>query len=113
MNLSGGAFITGQAVLSEKAEKILKKVANTLREYPDEKIVISGHADSTGAEDLNETLAYKRAQVAVDYLVKNEGIGKDRFIVKSFGSHSPIADNDTPEGRRMNRRVEINFQISN
>ena len=113
MNLSGGAFITGQAVLSEKAEKILKKVANTLREYPDEKIVISGHADSTGTEDLNETLAYKRAQVAVDYLVKNEGIGKDRFIVKSFGSDRPIADNDTPEGRELNRRIEMKGTVKN
>ena len=107
MNLSGGAFVTGSAELTEKAKDILAKVGRTLREYPDEKVVMEGHADTTGTEKMNDVLSRQRAEAAVKYLIEVEKINKNRFIVEFYGASKPLADNDTPEGRNLNRRIEL------
>jgi outer membrane protein OmpA-like peptidoglycan-associated protein len=111
LTLTGGAFVTGSATLSPEARKILKKTAEILREYPEETIVIEGHTDSVGKDQYNLDLSRKRAKSAAVCLIKDEGIKTDRLVIKFSGESRPIANNDTPEGRELNRRVEIKGTI--
>jgi outer membrane protein OmpA-like peptidoglycan-associated protein len=74
----------------------------------DERLVakISGHTDNTGNESRNSKLSLARASAVADYLVKNN-ISQQRISFEGLGSSRPIASNQTGEGRRKNRRVEI------
>ena len=69
---------------------------------------IDGHTDSIGTDAYNQKLSERRAKAVVNYLVKN-GVDKARIKAVGFGESQPVATNDTPEGRQLNRRVEIKF----
>ncbi len=104
--LDGVVFETGRAVLSEESEAILSKALNTLQYYPDMKVAIHGHTDNTGGLKTNLRLSQARAEAVKAYLVAR-GIASERIVAKGFGPYQPIAPNDTPEGRRQNRRIEF------
>ena len=101
-------FEVGSAQLSATALKSLGSLASHLRSDVDAevRIRILGHTDTTGPENLNLRLSERRARSAASYL-NTLGIRKDRIIVEALGSGSPVATNATPEGRRLNRRIEI------
>ncbi len=107
VNLSGGAFKFGSANLSAAARAALKDAATVLHQFPDEKVVIEGHADSLGSRTANRRFSRQRAETAAAYLVEVEGIARERLVVRWHGSEQPIASNAYPEGRELNRRVEI------
>lgn len=69
-------------------------------------VEVAGHTDSVGDESYNQQLSEQRAQAVKDYLVKG-GVGADRVSVVGYGESQPRGSNDTIEGRRLNRRVEI------
>jgi OOP family OmpA-OmpF porin len=69
-------------------------------------IRIEGHTDDIGSAKYNIDLSGKRAHAIKDYLV-GKGIEPSRITTKGFGYSQPIADNDTPKGRALNRRAEI------
>jgi OOP family OmpA-OmpF porin len=69
-------------------------------------IRIEGHTDDVGSAKYNIGLSGKRAQAIKDYLV-GKGIEPSRITTKGLGYSQPIADNDTPKGRSLNRRAEI------
>ena len=73
----------------------------------DVKIVIAGHTDSSGSSAYNETLSVRRARAVADFLIVRHQIADKRLIVQGLGESEPIADNQTPEGRALNRRVEF------
>ena len=76
------------------------------------KVEISGHTDSKGDDAYNQKLSEERAQAVVTHLITN-GISADRMIAKGYGKTMPAAANkkvngkDNPEGRQLNRRVEL------
>ena len=107
LNLTGSAFEFNSHVLGEKARKALKETASVLRKHPEEKITVAGHTDGIGTERYNMDLSRRRAESAVEYLVKECGIPADRFLVHWYGKSRPVAGNDTPAGRELNRRVEL------
>jgi uncharacterized repeat protein (TIGR01451 family) len=111
LNLTGGAFKTGSDELSDEAKNVLNEAADALKEFPDEKVIIEGHADTLGPATINMDLSRRRAEAAVDYLVNEQGVTRDRFMVRWYGESMPIASNDTPEGRELNRRVEVKGEI--
>lgn len=84
----------------------LDKLAAILKEYPKLVIQVNGHTDNIGSEAYNQYLSRKRAKSVVAYL-NEKGIGRGRMVYKGFGYSQPIATNDTPEGRQLNRRVEF------
>lgn len=84
----------------------LKKLLTLMKQNPHLAIEICGHTDNTGNDDYNFALSEKRAKAVVDYLVKN-GISPSRLKYRGCGSTQPIADNTTPTGRQLNRRVEF------
>ena len=73
---------------------------------PEMVIEIRGHTDSQGEHDYNIYLSRKRAKAVVEYLNEN-GISRSRTRYKGFGHTQPVAENDTDEGRQLNRRVEF------
>ena len=93
---------TAGALIGKKMDKQKKELEATL---PAD-IRIIGFTDNTGKVDYNQTLSEKRAKSVYDYLMM-QGVSTDRMVYEGKGIHDPVASNDTPEGRSLNRRVEI------
>jgi outer membrane protein OmpA-like peptidoglycan-associated protein len=108
VNLSDVLFDFNQASLKPGAREKLSKLAGILLAYPGPyHMEVEGHTDSIGSQDYNQKLSEDRAQSVSSYLLK-AGIASDRILaVRGFGKLRPVTTNDTPEGRQMNRRVEI------
>ncbi len=79
-----------------------------LKQYPDTRIIIEGHTDSEGDGATNLQLSKQRAETLRSYFVE-KGIKADRIITEGYGESRPVETNDTAEGRKQNRRVEIHF----
>ncbi len=108
--LTGASFETNTAILNASAAPVLNEVVTTLKKYPDEKIVVRGHTDSTGTAEWNAKLSFMRADAVKTYLVAS-GIDPERLIVEGAGAAMPVAPNTTAGGRARNRRVEIKAQL--
>ncbi len=110
MNFSGDTlFDTNSSVLHPGAINNLKQIATILKRYPDTNVTIKGHTDSTGSADYNQKLSQQRAD-AVKPILLGEGIVPERIATIGYGASFPIASNDTPEGRQLNRRVEMEIK---
>jgi outer membrane protein OmpA-like peptidoglycan-associated protein len=92
--------------LLSSAFPVLNKLAIAIKENPDTRWKIEGHTDAVGSDSYNMELSRRRAESVVNYLV-SQGVDKSKLEVVPLGESSPIATNDTQEGRAMNRRVEI------
>ncbi len=84
----------------------LDRIAQILVRYPQTTIVVEGHTDSTGSDTYNQALSERRAW-SVQRLLTERGVDPSRITAIGYGESRPVATNDTPEGRQMNRRVEI------
>ncbi|MCB0807166.1 MAG: OmpA family protein [Bacteroidales bacterium] len=99
-------FDVGKFILRPESTPELERLYNLLNKLPRLKVEISGHTDNTGSEATNQKLSENRAKAVVEYLVR-KGISQDRVIYKGYGSSEPVADNNTYEGRQLNRRTEF------
>ena len=99
-------FAFNKAELSAQAAPRLDKLANFLKQFPDRKLLIEGYTDSVGGDSYNQSLSERRAQSVRDALVQR-GVDSSRITALGYGKAHPVADNASPEGRAMNRRVEI------
>jgi outer membrane protein OmpA-like peptidoglycan-associated protein len=100
-------FGVDRADLTLPAQTALADVARILNDYPQTTVDVVGHADSTGSDEHNLDLSRRRAASVADFLVGPGRVLPDRLFVDGMGERSPIASNDTPEGRAQNRRVEV------
>lgn len=99
-------FASDSTSVSGQAQEILKSVSLVLKEYSKTAIVVAGYTDSTGSASYNQLLSQQRAQ-SVSNVLMGYGVALNRLHVQGFGPNNPIATNDTPEGRAINRRVEL------
>lgn len=99
-------FNTGSAELNPESFPELDRLALALQQSPQLNIRIDGHTDSVGDASSNKTLSENRAKSVYNYLIKH-GIQAGRLQYQGFGASVPVADNQTEEGRRQNRRTEI------
>lgn len=99
-------FEVNKADLKAGAIRNLDTLVEFLQGYPDRKIRVEGHTDSTGAADYNLGLSQRRAQSVRDLLV-DRGIGPGRITTEGLGEEYPVASNNSGAGRQQNRRVEI------
>lgn len=99
-------FDTNSTEIKSQFYPVLNDVADVLEQYPATYVDVVGHADSTGDAAYNQRLSEQRAQAVAGYLIA-QGTLRDRFYVGGLGETSPIASNETPQGRAQNRRVEI------
>lgn len=91
---------------------VLDSLVNKLKMISFENLIISGHSDSTGEENVNLSLSNSRACVVKDYLI-SKGIDSKKLTVIAQGEKFPVADNKTPQGRSKNRRVNFQFRTAN
>lgn len=104
---SGVYFDTAKYNINSSSQATLDKLANVLMEYPDTDVLVVGHTDSVGADEMNMTLSKNRAQAVTNYFVQNKGLSPGRFNTNWYGETAPVADNSTAEGRAKNRRVNL------
>jgi outer membrane protein OmpA-like peptidoglycan-associated protein len=99
-------FETGKAVLKPESMEEIQKVADYMKKNPQARFEVQGHTDNQGSDKVNDPLSQQRAEAVVKAL---EDLGVDPFNLRSVGkgSHEPVADNKTDEGRARNRRVEF------
>lgn len=103
---SGILFTTNSSTLQSQAKINISKLAVILDKYPDTNILVTGHTDFDGTEQYNQTLSEQRAKSVSDY-TKAQGINSSRLSIIGLGETEPVASNETDEGKRLNRRVEI------
>ena len=99
-------FESGKAKIALSSYTSMVELANLLKLKPDWKLHIVGHTDNVGNRTTNVRLSKERAQAVADFLIA-QGLGEERFIVEGLGPDHPVADNATKEGRKANRRVEL------
>jgi len=99
-------FAWNSAELQPESFAELNKLLSFMRENPSVRIEVSGHTDNTGSPEYNLKLSLNRAKVVADYLIKN-GMDPSRIVAKGYGEKQPVAQNDTEEGRALNRRTEF------
>lgn len=101
-------FDTGKATIKTESVSVMVDIIQILNEYPNAKFTVEGHTDSVGSSESNQKLSEARANAVLNFLI-NEGISSTRLTAIGFGEDKPIATNDTANGRKQNRRVEINL----
>ena len=99
-------FDTGKWAIKSNSYNELDRLVILLNDVKTLKIEISGHTDNIGSLSFNELLSQKRADAVVDYLL-SKGISKNRLSSRGYGQTKPISNNDTDNGRALNRRTEF------
>jgi chemotaxis protein MotB len=107
-------FDSGSITINSEGQKSLLAMADSIREFESQNVVVEGHTDSVpvGAKLVkrfpsNWELSAARAAVVARYLQNKGGIQPSRLSARGYGQYRPVASNDTEEGRRQNRRIEI------
>lgn len=106
-------FDFGSAELRGDSNQALTLIAEVLEFYADAEVIVVGHTDSVGSAASNQALSEQRAQSVVERLITDHGISSERLSAEGRGADEPVAPNvhedgsDNPEGRQLNRRVEI------
>lgn len=110
IRLRGVNFDFDKSAVRPDAKPILDQAVTLLSDFMDDcgtrHVVIEGHTDAIGTDAYNQALSERRARSVRDYLVEN-GIPAGRLEMVGHGESRPVAPNDDPEGRAMNRRVEL------
>ncbi|MES3033639.1 MAG: OmpA family protein [Gemmatimonadota bacterium] len=105
--MSAVYFDTGMDALRGESDAELTNLAGLMTKYPALKVEVQGHTDNVGDPTANLTLSQNRANRVRELLTSRHGIAADRITARGFGQTKPVGSNETPEGRRLNRRVEI------
>ncbi|WP_313128506.1 OmpA family protein [Pseudescherichia vulneris] len=102
-------FATGQWQLKPGSTKVLVNALVGIKARPGWLIVVAGHTDSTGDEKSNQILSLQRAESVRNWMRDTGSVPESCFAVQGYGESRPVATNDTPEGRALNRRVDISL----
>lgn len=111
MSSSTVLFDFDKAELKKSTVYELNRLAKIMSEHPEMVIEIVGHTDSYGSSRYNSYLSQKRTSAIVYYFKNQSDINDSRLIVRNLGETMPVAGNETKEGRKLNRRVEMKLKI--
>ena len=106
VNLKNVLFQQSTANILDTSYEELDLVVDIMKQNPSMKIRLEGHTDNRGVDKHNQRLSKKRVEAVEEYLVK-KGISSNRISGRGYGGSRPIADNEDPEQRKLNRRVEF------
>jgi outer membrane protein OmpA-like peptidoglycan-associated protein len=98
-------FESGQAVLTENSVQQIERLAAIIKAYPNAEVKVGGYTDTTGSAEVNTKLSGERALTVANGI--QAASGRTNIVSEGYGPLHPIADNSTPEGRAMNRRVDL------
>lgn len=101
-------FATGQSTLQGDSVRTMSKLAEFFKRYPQRTALIEGYTDSVGSDTSNQMLSERRAKAVMAALV-GQGVPSASLRSEGFGEARPVGSNDSADGRRMNRRVEVVF----
>ncbi|RKH40311.1 OmpA family protein [Corallococcus llansteffanensis] len=104
--LEGVEFANGSAQLTGTSQQRVTELGTVLKEKPEARVRITAFTDSAGDANANRKLSRTRAESVRDALVR-DGVAAQRIEVSGAGNSNPLATNDTPEGRELNRRIEV------
>jgi OOP family OmpA-OmpF porin len=107
VQLKGIQFPSGKAIIMPENFQLLGKVQEAIKAFDNPSVVVEGHTDSIGDNESNQVLSQKRADSVHDYLIANKTIAEGKIISRGYGSSRPLASNETPEGRAINRRIDV------
>jgi len=99
-------FDTGKSNLPPEAIRTVDRLVEFIGNHSNRNVLIEGHTDSIGGDELNLTLSQKRADAVKERLVA-KGVAEERITTKGYGKKYPLASNETPAGRQRNRRAEL------
>jgi outer membrane protein OmpA-like peptidoglycan-associated protein len=99
-------FDVNSAAVKPGLRSEIERISAVLNRYPETRIRVEGHTDSTGGEVYNQTLSERRAESVKNELVA-QNIAAERIQTVGYGLSRPVATNETPEGRQLNRRVQV------
>ncbi|RWO41835.1 MAG: flagellar motor protein MotB [Mesorhizobium sp.] len=99
-------FRPASARLDAKSRPLLTEVEGVVGKCPSLKVEVSGYTDSDGSPDANKLLSERRAQAVADALIA-EGIPRNQISAAGYGEDRPVAANDTPKNKALNRRIEF------
>lgn len=104
-------FDTNKAKLKPKSKTDLGEFAEVLKKYPETDLIIEGHTDNKGKKTKNQKLSVARAEAVIGYL-GSTGVAGPRMVGRGYADDRPVADNKSEEGRKQNRRVEVQIEAN-
>lgn len=107
LRMIGLNFDTGRSAIQPNHEPLLARVREAVSLFPEASLVIEGHTDSFGSDSQNLTLSQARADAVMQYLLANAPLSPANLRALGYGESRPVANNETPEGRKRNRRIDI------
>jgi len=107
LRLKAVRFPVGKDIIMPDNYALLSKVQKVIRTFNDPQVLVEGHTDSTGPDEVNQLLSQQRADAVREYMVANQTLPAERIDAVGYGSERPLASNATPEGRAINRRIDI------
>ena len=105
----GFQFPTGQSEIQTDNFPLMNKIIHAIYIFPDSRIEITGHTDSSGSDNINQSISQARAEKVGKFLIEVGELSKSRIKTFGYGESRPVATNKTAKGRAENRRVEINI----
>ena len=108
ISMHGFEFEVGKSEIRPANFDLLAKVKSAIKTFPNSRIVVEGYTDSFGGDSLNLKLSQKRSDAVSEYLKANmPEISSSNISSVGHGENNPVANNETKEGRRMNRRIDV------
>ena len=107
LRLIGLTFESNESTIMTESMPLLVKVEKAIDVYPRSEIIIEGHTDSQGDDQLNQKLSQQRADSIKQYMINAMRIPSYRIIATGFGETRPVANNETTLGREKNRRIDV------
>jgi len=106
--IQGISFLPDSAAIAASSYPVLEQAVKILQEHPSVRVEIAGYTDTSGDLEKNRRLSQQRAEAVLSYL-QEKGVLRERLQARGYGPEAPIADNQTPQGRARNRRVEFHI----
>jgi outer membrane protein OmpA-like peptidoglycan-associated protein len=100
-------FDSGSSVIKPEYFQLLRKIQTAIDVFPGAQVEVQGHTDAFGADEFNLNLSQERASAVQQYLLANMELGSSTISAMGYGETVPLANNETPEGRLRNRRIDL------
>ena len=107
LRLKAVRFPVGKSIIMPENYALLSKVQKAIRNFNDPRVIVEGHTDSTGSVEVNQLLSQQRADAVREYMIANQTLQAQDIAAVGYGSERPLASNATPEGRAINRRIDL------
>ncbi|MBU8869937.1 MAG: OmpA family protein [Gemmatimonadales bacterium] len=107
LRVFGIAFAVGSSELQADQSALLARVADVIKVFPGAALRVEGHTDNTGNRQANLRLSRRRAEAVARALERNLDLGEGLVATEGFGPDRPLALNDSPAGRKLNRRIDV------